>query len=384
MLRSASRERGASLIEALVALGVMAFGIMGLTGIQANLRTNSDLAKQRSEAVRIAQQMMEDRRGFVVITTDGVNPAYDGIVTATLGNFAGTNASFSRNVTVTDLGSGRGKNIVVSVQWTDRVGETQSVVLSSTIVGNSPELSASLGTIAPGGSQRLPAKRHQGVPRAAIDQGDGSSRFELPGGSGKYWIFNNATGVITQRCLADDTCDNGKALLLAGFVRFATGNTQPSSVDAELPSSPVITGVGVEVVQTSPESQTVGCFEDASSFAGAVAYYCAVPITDDTQNWTGRSRVSGLDLAGSDSDDDDDEFRVCRYTRDLAHTAVGSGSPPMTNKDHPRTYVAVDAALTNQNFLVIRAGDDSDAFTCPDDNSSTPFVSGRTYKHQPD
>lgn len=383
MTRPRSKQLGVSLVEALVALGVMAFGILGIAGIQSSLRTNSDIAKQRSEALRVAQQLMEDRRGFQSLDVDGATPSFNGIVTESLGDLVGTNATFSRSVTATDANTGRVKNLIVTVQWTDRAGEVQRVELRSSIAGNTPELSGSLGTAAPGGTQRLPQGRHPGVPRGAADLGGGTSKFLPPGGAGQYWIFSNTTGVILERCDASDVCITGKALLLAGFVRFSTGNTQPGSSDAELPASPVVPGLGAYVDQQQPFSQLVDCFVDPSTFAGAVAYYCAVPITDDTPNWDGRSLIAGIALASSDGDADASKYRVCRYTRDLAHTAVGSGTPPMANRDHPRDYVKVDSALTNQNFLVIKAGDDSTAFSCPDDDTSTPFINGRTYKHQP-
>ena len=48
-------QRGVSLVEAIVAMAVMAFGMMAIVGLQTTLRQNSDIAKQRSEAVRIAR-----------------------------------------------------------------------------------------------------------------------------------------------------------------------------------------------------------------------------------------------------------------------------------------------------------------------------------------
>ncbi len=66
--RSARRPvRGTSLVEAVVAMAVMAFGMLAVVGVQSTLRLNADVAKQRSEAVRIAQEAMEAARGFGVI-----------------------------------------------------------------------------------------------------------------------------------------------------------------------------------------------------------------------------------------------------------------------------------------------------------------------------
>lgn len=49
------KSRGVSLVEALVALLVMSFGMVALVGILSNLRRSEDLARQRGEAQRIAQ-----------------------------------------------------------------------------------------------------------------------------------------------------------------------------------------------------------------------------------------------------------------------------------------------------------------------------------------
>ena len=79
MKRIAS-ERGLSLIEALVAMAVMAVGMLGVLGMQATLRSNGDVAKQRSEAVRIAQATMETQRVFSVMGAASGGASYSGIV----------------------------------------------------------------------------------------------------------------------------------------------------------------------------------------------------------------------------------------------------------------------------------------------------------------
>ncbi len=67
----------------------------------------------------------------------------------------------------------------------------------------------------------------------------------------------------------------------------------------------------------------------------------------------------------------------------------------MRNADHPLDYggaqpfserpiaKAVSSPLTNQNFLVIRAGDGAAAFDCPADDAATTLVDGNTWRHQP-
>ena len=55
---------GITLIEALIALLVLSLGMLALVQVQSTLRYNSDVAKQRSEAVRIAQENMESLRAY--------------------------------------------------------------------------------------------------------------------------------------------------------------------------------------------------------------------------------------------------------------------------------------------------------------------------------
>ena len=82
-------------------------------------------------------------------------------------------------------------------------------------------------------------------------------------------------------------------------------------------------------------------------------------------------------------------YRVCRYT------PAANDAQVIPNQLHPRTYnkVGADEALTHQNFLVIRAGNDDgvttspQAFICPKDVAADPttgdFVNSNTLLHQP-
>lgn len=89
-------------------------------------------------------------------------------------------------------------------------------------------------------------------------------------------------------------------------------------------------------------------------------------------------------LADDAADKRSSRYRVCRYT------PAASDAQVIPNHLHPRTYVNVGASetLTNQNFLVIRAGDDvTTSFQCPIDAPADPassdFVNSNTLLHQP-
>ena len=99
MIRNLTRrQRGVSLIEALLALLVMALGMLGMVGVQSSLRHSSDVAKQRSEAVRIAQLEVERWRAFTALAGGGgTNFGEMADATATI---AGTNATFTRTTDI--------------------------------------------------------------------------------------------------------------------------------------------------------------------------------------------------------------------------------------------------------------------------------------------
>lgn len=254
--RYRSSARGFTLIEALVALLVLSFGMLAIAGFQVTLTRNSDLAKQRTEATRLAQQKMESLRSYGQVDTYTLSPH---IVNYTDDVVSGppvgspdvitTNAAFDRTWTVTANAANTEKWINVQVAWTDRSGQAQRVQLLSVISKFDPR---SIGTLAtgPGGSNvRRPKNRNLNIPYPAVTLSGGTqSAFIPPPGSVTY-VFDNNTGNIVQSCtglspaalvegldLASSgaTCSALEAYLLSGYVRFDTANN-PSGAE---PSSP--------------------------------------------------------------------------------------------------------------------------------------------------
>ncbi len=277
----------------------------------------------------------------------------------------------------------RRKVVTAAVTWADRTGQPQGVQLFTTVTGTPPELAGSLAVPATGSVMSLPGSRHPSIPRDAVSQEGGTSRFEPPGAAdGVGWIFSNTTGEITSICTSSDpsSCVAVNARLLSGYVRFAIDTTQPTPAQAEVPPSPALpVQVSVSVTLPTPAA-TITCFQTLPP-AAYIAYYCAVPVTVDANpRWSGRSLLSGLTWAGSVADVSASAFRVCRYTPVREQRSV----PPMKNEEHPLDYANPTGALLNQNFLVIRAGNGSTAFDCPADDTGTPDVNGTTWHHQPD
>lgn len=378
------KQRGVSIMEALVALVVMAIGAVSVVGMQATLRMNGDVAKQRAEAVRLAQEVIEQWRGFTTLTTTAnVVDWTDLVSTTSAATIVGTNTTFSRSVAVVASSDAddnpRSKTVHVTVNWTDRANQPQSITLNSIVAGIVPELGGTLSI--PAGASLLtnPGARNPAIPRQATDMLDGTSRFSPPGASGSIWVFNNTTGLIVQVCSDASNCTSLTAMLLTGFVRFQTGTHQPTPAQAEAPTSAAMGGIYVEVAQTVPTTSTVSCFQEPAS--RWVTYFCAIPVDNAGLIWSGQSLVRGLSIASGINDDNDNKFKVCRYTTFRSNSLTVPAD--MKNEDHPFNYSSVSSALTNQNFLVIRAGDDDDAFVCPNDDGASDNVSGATWFHQP-
>ncbi|MCZ2438573.1 MAG: prepilin-type N-terminal cleavage/methylation domain-containing protein [Burkholderiales bacterium] len=402
------RSRGVSLIEALVALAVMGFGMLGIVALQMSLRSNSDHSRQQAEAVRIASDYLERSRAYSVIASDpsGTKRAYEDIVDDGTFTVTGINATYAREVEVDDSDDLTYKSVRVRVTWDDRAGVQQRIELSSVIHRTPPELAGSLVLPAQGTAVSALGGngRHWSIPAAAVDIAGNQSEFTPPGGGSVRWIFDRASGMIVQHCVPGP-CVNISGRLLHGFITFATASTQPTAMDAEAPSSAALAGISVSLNQSAPTGAAPPqCFVDALS-ATTLEYFCLVRVTmpsGSNSRWSGRSLLAGLPLAASAGDASASAFRVCRYTPvqgcdpavgdtiwgHAGATASCTGTAPtperrMTNSDHPRDYDAVAESLVNQNFLVIRAGDGTTAFSCPQDDVSTPFINGNTRLHQP-
>ena len=113
------RSRGVSLVEAMVALAVMAFGMLTVVGVQSTLRLNGDIAKQRTEATRIAQESLEQSRAFEVIDSADATPgqlAWEGIVNGTYSvTPPNTNTTYTVRRVVTTLAEPQTKTVRVEV-----------------------------------------------------------------------------------------------------------------------------------------------------------------------------------------------------------------------------------------------------------------------------
>ncbi|MDH5784638.1 MAG: prepilin-type N-terminal cleavage/methylation domain-containing protein, partial [Chromatiales bacterium] len=157
-----SEQRGFTLIEALIAVLVLSFGLLAIGTFQAKLVAGSAYNKARAEAVALAQDKLDEIRSYTtehgivekLTNTSVADPAlgaeytYPADVPAGLTDYPvtpetieGTNASFQRVWSINHVGE---TNIaVVTVSWTDREG-TQNVSLETQIAWRNPRGSADL------------------------------------------------------------------------------------------------------------------------------------------------------------------------------------------------------------------------------------------------
>ena len=231
-------RRGVSLVEALVALAVMAFGMLALVGVQATMRLNSDVAKQRGEATRIATEEIEKLRGFRTITVEANEPAYasyDGMASGApnydaAGGIGNTTYTITRTV-ITAAGLPH-KSIAVRVSWNDRSNQLQTVTLEAVISAVDPALAGLLPVDRSQSPFKQPDGRDFTIPPEAVVISGGESAFKPFNQGGVVWVFNNLTGEIVSRCTGvtvaqtaltrDDliTCQAINALLLTGDISF--------------------------------------------------------------------------------------------------------------------------------------------------------------------
>ncbi len=426
------RQRGVTLIEALVALLVMSFGMLALVGLMSNLRRSGDLAKQRSEAMRIARAEIAKAKTFAELTRTGTTPAtskvYDEIGDNTESvTPVDSNTTYAVQRTVTALPNADGRLVRVNVAWTDRAGDAQFINLDSVIARVDPLFSAVVGFAPPNGPVTLPSARHPAIP-AGAKQLDGKNSAFIPSSTrADVWVFNNLTGVITGVCTtqfavgtavsavtaaAVVSCkDNlagtgaGYAYLLSGIIRFSNTDpanpgqpeafaiplTAPTLVSGSylLPrldpqtQEPVITAGNMVLDSVTATAPTAECFQDSPSTSPStqpfVTYNCIVYPETATRSWSGKLELNGLSIGTTAS-----EYKVCRYSADYN----GSGGiytadwKALENEEHPAVYGKVTGSLARQNFLVVRGN-----VSCPTapavDPSAGVFADYSTVQLQP-
>lgn len=166
---------GFLLIEILVALLIVALGVLGLAKLESIVVSSAGEAKSRSAAMALARSEIDSLRNNAMLTQYTGNMA-SGARTETINGI-----DFAMTWTVGNASTySQDRSIVVAVSWTDRSGNTQTVSLDSVIAWNNPVLgqmtqtSTNNNVIAPTGS----AKRGTGsyTPGQTVSVQDGSNQ----------------------------------------------------------------------------------------------------------------------------------------------------------------------------------------------------------------
>ena len=154
MRQSPAAARGTTLVEALVAFLLLSLGLMATVRLQSGLRSAADTARQRAEAVRLAEDDLERLRSFASVAASGSRRSYADVVSAsrTLDASAVSPGStpFRLERTVRTAGVASAREVRVGVAWEDAGGTTHRVLLASMIGAHDPALTGALALVPTG------------------------------------------------------------------------------------------------------------------------------------------------------------------------------------------------------------------------------------------
>lgn len=280
--------RGATLIEALLAFAVTAAGLLALVRAHLQFDYAADVARQRGEAVRLAESDLEALRSFDLVGSPGSATDYGTITSTVFGDIdiAHANATYRLQRQVTPAADGRHRVVSVQVDWSDRQSQTQRVTLRDLIARAAPALSGALALQAPPGTYAAVGGRHRSIPQRAADLGDGRSVFKPVESGTIAWVFDNPSGEITSSCTvpadrpsdrlatADlaGACTSVRGQLLAGTVRFNLRGATHRLADGRWVLKPVHPGGVAWVLTDGPPARIISlCSVPSGTPTGALS-----------------------------------------------------------------------------------------------------------------
>lgn len=396
MMHSTRRgQLGFSIIEALISLVIMGFGILSLAGMQSALSRNSDDAKQRTEAVRLAQEKIESLRSYTGISSTIVGQGTTSNTALNWNALTGSTDSITTNAVYTRtwaIGGASGdpmRGLTVNVAWMDRVGEAQTISLSSILSKTDPSDSGFLGFPLPLNTNlKRPKDRNLDIPIPAINIGNGESAVKF-GTDGKYVVLNNISADVVKICTPSLTGTPSSAAIIAALTSVDASTRNCSDITGYIVAGyvgrdgsvsntdwdAIKNGIGIDysgITRNLAGATNISCqFGDAvnqttgATIADYKYYLCVVPLaaptpalsTNGPYNWSGTVRIAGPAIWNNSGN----KYFVCRYEY------VATNSLTDVNQRNVQPYVAVNKSIDQQNYLIATTANATSTAspTCP-------------------
>lgn len=339
-----SPVRGTSLVEALIALVVMAVGMLAALGLQARLRGHADEVRQGLVALQLAQQTLDDAQADWALNDTGPpSPQHTTVERE--------GARFDVRRTVSAIGTS-GWALQAEVRWDGRSGPEQAL-LQHVLGAGGPSLWAALVEGPLGGSPQWASPTgHAGIPPQAQRLSPQRLWLRASATARWGWLIESHSGRVTHTCESSGEPDLARlaqadaalctpqsqpSVLVSGHVRLSRAGSADEA-DDEVPD------LGVQLRLTSePHLSPPVCTVQRQRTV--VDYQCAVllrspSLQDPSAYWSGRTDLTGLPFG-------DGGFRVCRHTGDR------NGNGEIDNDEHPASYRRVQASLRHQHFLLV-------------------------------
>lgn len=211
---------GMVLIEAMVALVVLAVGAIGVSKLNTYFIEVSGQAKARAQAAQLAESKLAELRSLMVQAQfdSGIANGSEEVFGHSKYDVVAT--EFQRAWAVVANGD-EGKEVTVTVSWTDRFGKPQQVAVSSVIAWNNPgsalalvEGTKEIGRYAttPTGRAVIPHNERADIPDSD-PEGDGIHVLQ---GEDRKWRIADLSGKV----LLMATRENEEFSQIAGRVYF--------------------------------------------------------------------------------------------------------------------------------------------------------------------
>lgn len=289
---SCIKERGFTLIEAMVVASVLVFGFVAANKVQVNMVKAKHSATQGSQAVLLSNQEIERLRNYSNLT-DYANISSGSATTSA------ANTSYNDTLTITTLT--RYKKLDQTLSWTDSSGQSQSISLSSFINQGDPKYSGLLFSTSYN-TTPLPS------PGVGISSGGGSGTDTGSTTSTTTDVTVPGTDIVLTYDSNNQVIqiNHTAAVTLSGNITVGTGGNDPGN------------GVSLSAVTVTPQTSNnlvVTCSYSGST--GVLSCFMA-------RGWSGSILLGGV--TGTN---------VCVVT-----------AQPYTN---------LLTSLTNQNYALIKS-----------------------------